>query len=108
MSELRIILTTVASEEDAASLVLNLLEEKLIACGTLIRKARSFYWWQGNIEESVEILLLLKTDEKSADPCVTRLTELHPYEVPEIIVLNPEKVSQPYADWVRESLSKTD
>ena len=104
---LRLILTTF-SEEDAASAVeRQLLEERLIACGTILPGARSLYHWKGKLEESSEVIVLFKTEAEIARRCMERLVELHPYEVPEIIQIDPEEVSTPYADWVRDSLRKS-
>jgi periplasmic divalent cation tolerance protein len=112
LADLRLILTTFSSEEAARAVIRQLLEQKLIACGTLIPGAKSFYHWKGVIEESAEVLVLLKTNETKAPRCMKRLGELHPYEVPEIILLDPEAVTAPYAAWIKESLkeslSKTD
>lgn len=106
--QIRLLLTTLASEEEARKLVRQLLDERLIACGTLIPKAQSLYWWQGKIEESAEVIVMMKTDEMTSLRCRERLAELHPYEVPEIIQVEPEAVAEPYAAWVRETLSKAD
>lgn len=108
MSELSIILTTFPSEEVAASVVRELLKDKLIACGTLLLGARSLYHWKGKVEESAEVVVLLKTNQVRVDHCMERLTELHPYEVPEIVLIDPESVSAPYIAWVNASLMSED
>ena len=100
-----LILTTFGSEEDAANVTRILVEEKLAACGTLFPKARSIYPWKGAIEDTSECVVLLKTAD--ASPLKERLRALHPYETPEIIVLDPADVSEPYARWVGESCSGT-
>jgi periplasmic divalent cation tolerance protein len=103
---LRLILTTFADESEATPLIRTLLEEQLIACGTLLPGARSFYPWKGVVEEASEVVVLFKTDEENAPRCLERLAELHPYEVPEIIELNPLSVSAPYSVWIKETLRK--
>ena len=102
--ELRLLMTTFSEEQAAAAAVRQLLEESLIACGTILPGAHSIYRWQGKIEEASESIVLMKTDLKNATRCMERLQELHPYEVPEILLLNPETVSKPYLSWVREVL----
>lgn len=106
--EIRLILTTFADEAAAESAVRSLLEERLIACGTLIPGARSIYRWKGVVEDSSEVQVLLKTSGEQASRCMARLVQLHPYEVPEIMELEPNAVSVPYAAWIRESLSQDD
>ena len=102
----RLILSSFSDEEAARVVVRQLLEERLIACGTLVPGARSLYWWQGKIEESGEVLTLLKTEAETTARCMDRLAELHPYQVPEIILINPLDVSTPYSAWVNESLKE--
>jgi periplasmic divalent cation tolerance protein len=99
-------LSTFADEVSASSIITLLLEERLIACGTMIPGARSLYRWQEKIEESGETVVLFKTVDELALRFMERLKELHPYELPEIILLRPEQVSSSYEGWVRESLRK--
>jgi periplasmic divalent cation tolerance protein len=106
--QIRLILTTVADEAAAETVVRSLLEERLIACGTLIPGVRSLYRWKGALEDSTEVQVLLKTSAEQASRCMARLEQLHPYEVPEIMELEPNVVSVPYAMWIRESLSQGD
>ena len=106
--ETRVILTTFADEAAAESVVRTLLEERLVACATLIPGVRSLYRWKDGIENSPEIQVLLKTSGEQVSRCMARLEQLHPYEVPGIMELEPNSVSLPYAAWIRESLSQGD
>jgi periplasmic divalent cation tolerance protein len=101
-NEIRLILTTFSDENAAFAVVRSLLDERLIACGTLIPGVRSLYRWKGAIEESSEVQVLLKTSCDRAALCMARLEQLHPYEVPEIMELEPKAVSGPYAEWIRD------
>ncbi len=100
---IRVILTTFSNEADAARVIRQLVEEKLIACGTIVPGARSIYAWEGKIEDTSEAAVFLKTALETAPALERRLASLHPYETPEIIVLNPELVSEKYAHWVVEA-----
>jgi len=102
--DLRLLVSTFANEASASLVVRQLLEEHLIACGTLLSGAKSLYRWEGKIKESSEVIALMKTNQDTMERCMARLQELHPYEVPEIAMLNPEAVSERYADWVRDAL----
>ena len=104
--DVRLLITTFADQEAASAVVRQLLEERLIACGTLLPGALSLYRWEGKIEESSEVIALMKTDQERSTRCMARLKEMHPYDVPEIILLEPEAVSGVYASWVREALEK--
>ncbi len=106
--DVRLLITTFADQEAASATVRQLLEERLIACGTLLPGSISLFRWQGKIEEASEVIVLMKTDQERSARCMERLRELHPYDAPEIILLEPEAVFGPYAAWVREALGKAE
>lgn len=100
----RIVLTTAANPEEAASLARTLVEERLAACATLIPTVESIYHWQGTIESSRETMLLLKTGADQIAALETRLHALHSYQTPEFLVLNVDNGSHPYLAWIDASL----
>ena len=102
MTPLILLMTTFAEEVTAASTIRVLVEERLVACGTMIPKAKSIYSWQGKIEESNEVVVFLKTTQALQSACMDRLKTLHPYEVPEMIVIEPTAVSESYAAWIQK------
>jgi len=102
----RIVLTTVANPDVAARLARTLVEERLAACATLIPGAQSIYRWQGEVETATETLLLIKTGTEQLDRLQARLHALHSYQTPEFLVLAVDAASQPYLDWLQESLRK--
>ncbi|MEM0359244.1 MAG: divalent-cation tolerance protein CutA [Candidatus Hadarchaeales archaeon] len=95
-----ILLTTVDRKEKAEELARRVVEEKLASCVTVLPGAKSFYFWKGKREEAEELLLLMKT--LSPEKLMERLKELHPYEVPELLVLRASAVSEEYLRWARE------
>jgi periplasmic divalent cation tolerance protein len=101
-----IVLTTTASPEEANRLARTLVEERLAACVTLIPGVQSFYRWEGQIEESTETLLLLKTGPELLDALEARLHELHSYQTPEFLVLPVESGSFPYLEWLNANLHR--
>lgn len=104
--ETRLVLSAFPDGNAAEATVRSLLGEQLIACGTMIPGARSLYLWKGSVEESSETVVLFKTSAEKTVRFLERLRELHPYEVPEIVLLEPDQVPPAYEAWVRESLSK--
>jgi periplasmic divalent cation tolerance protein len=94
------VLTTVASDEEAVRFVRELLERRLIACGTLFAGSRSLYRWQGQIADETEVVVLLKTRSARLDSLRTAFTELHPYKVPELLALPVEAGLEKYLDWI--------
>ena len=102
----QIVLTTVATPEEATRIGRTLVEERLAACATLIPAVQSIYHWQGQVETSSETLLLLKTGPDQLPALEDRLHQLHSYQTPEFLVLNVEAGSHPYLDWLQASLRK--
>jgi periplasmic divalent cation tolerance protein len=102
----RIVLTTAANAEEAERLARTLVDERLAACATLVPGIRSIYRWQGQIEESSETMLLIKTTVEQLAQLQTRLHALHSYETPEFLVLGVETGSDGYLDWLRANLGK--
>src|SRR5438876_5830760 len=80
-----VVLTTLATEEDARRLVTALVEERLVACGTLVPGARSIYRWEGELTEEGEVLVVLKTDASKWDALAAAVRARHPYAVPELL-----------------------
>src|ERR1700736_700127 len=100
----RIVLTTTTNPEEARRLGRILVEERLVACATLIPAVESIYRWQGAIETSSETMILLKTTSDQLTALEARLLALHSYETPEFLVLPVEAGSLNYLNWMRANL----
>jgi periplasmic divalent cation tolerance protein len=100
MSDILVILCTFPNPEQARQIGTALVERQLAACVNLIPAVESIYRWQGNLESATETLAIFKTTAAAFPAFEKALSELHPYEVPEIIALSPEGISQPYQAWV--------
>jgi periplasmic divalent cation tolerance protein len=99
-----IVFMTAPNREEAVKIVRILLEEKLIACGNIVDPVSSLFWWQGKIEEEKEILVIMKSNEKLFKKLSERVTELHSYDVPEILALPIVDGSSSYLDWLKGCL----
>jgi periplasmic divalent cation tolerance protein len=95
-----VVLTTVASDEEAVRFVRALLDRRLIACGTLYPAARSLYRWQGKIADEREVAVMLKTRSARLDSLRAAFSELHPYKVPELLAIPVEAGLDKYLDWI--------
>lgn len=95
-----VVLTTVASDEEAVTFVRALLDRRLVACGTLLPGARSLYRWQGKVADEREVVVMLKTRSARLDSLRTAFSELHPYKVPELLALPVEAGLEKYLDWI--------
>jgi periplasmic divalent cation tolerance protein len=77
-----------------------LVEERLAACVNVIPGVSSIYRWKGAVEEAAEVLLVVKTRAARADALAARVRTLHPYELPEVVVLPVRGGSRAYMQWV--------
>jgi periplasmic divalent cation tolerance protein len=105
MTGLRVVFCTFPDADVARRVATQLIEEKLVACVNLLPATESIYRWQGKVETATEVLAILKTVASCLTELEKRLVELHPYEVPEIIALEPAAVSAAYRAWLIESVS---
>lgn len=76
-----------------------LLEEKLLGCANILPQMLSFYMWQGSIEKSTEVVLLLKTTQ-SFEKIESRVSQLHPYETPCILQIPVAAINDSYKKWL--------
>lgn len=91
---------TFASDEEARRIARTLVEERLAACVNILGACRSIYRWQGEVEESEEVSALFKTRADRATALISRLAELHSYDVPAAVVWPISGVAPAYEDWV--------
>ena len=99
MTKVVTIITTVAQGEDAARIAEMLLREKLAACVQEMT-IRSRYRWKDGIQCEPEFLLLVKTAGDRAEAAVTAIRKIHPYELPEIVVLPVVGGLADYMNWI--------
>lgn len=96
--------TTLPPEADATAFARRLVEDRVAACVTVQGPVRSVYRWQGAVEEEPEQLVLIKTTRARAAALRERVVELHPYDVPELIVMPVIDGNAAYLRWVAESM----
>jgi periplasmic divalent cation tolerance protein len=99
-----IALTTLPADHDAIALGRQLVSEELAACVNVLPPMQSVYSWHGTIHEDAERQLVIKTRVERLEALEARLRQLHPYEVPEFVVLPVIDGSTAYLDWVRASV----
>lgn len=96
---------------DAASaevLAHALVAERLAACVNALPGVRSTYRWQGRIETSDEVLLLIKTTHERLPVLIERVQALHPNELPEVVAVEAHGGLDPYLHWVAEQTREDD
>jgi periplasmic divalent cation tolerance protein len=97
-----VIVLTTHPREGAEDLARTLVERHLAACVQVVPGVRSWYRWKGSLEASEEVRLEIKTGSESLPGLEEALAELHPYEVPELLVVPVIGGSPAYLSWVRE------
>ncbi|HEY6405076.1 MAG TPA: divalent-cation tolerance protein CutA [Nitrososphaeraceae archaeon] len=97
-----IIISTFPAEESTVSIVKELLNKKLCACVNLM-KVRSVYHWDNKLEDQEEYLVLFKCTTSTVHDLKSELKRVHPYEVPEIVEIRMNDVSDSYLSWMTES-----
>ena len=97
-----VVLTTTPNIEEAESLARKILKAKLAACVQVLPQMKSFYFWEGEIQNDAEHLLLIKTLEEKFDELKDFIQKNHSYEVPEVVALNAIDVSENYLKWMTD------
>lgn len=100
---IRIVFSTIDKLEHAHRLAGHLVGEKLAACVNIVPEVASVYHWQGTVEQTVENLIMIKTSEDRLEALMSRLKELHTYDLPEIVAVPVETGLPAYLEWVVES-----
>src|SRR6266498_2360681 len=94
-----IVLTTVGADFDAIAIARILVEERLAACVNVLPVMTSVYQWKGKVEQDREQQLAIKTTRSALPALASRLRALHPYELPEFVILDAS-ASEAYGKWV--------
>jgi periplasmic divalent cation tolerance protein len=100
-----VVLVTAPDMKTARKLARAALAARLVACANLISQVESHYWWQGKIERSAEVLLVLKTTNPRLAALEKVIVAEHPYDTPEFVVLPISRGSQRYLDWLGQSVA---
>jgi len=101
-----VVFSTFPNPEKAAEVARTLVSEQLAACVNLLGPVRSIYRWDGAVQDDTETLAVIKTTRQRFEAMRTRLVELHPYEVAEVVAMPVEAGNAPYLDWVVSSTTR--
>ncbi len=105
-SEAIVVLTTAPTIEESETLARKIIESKFAACVQVLPPMKSFYVWDNEIQVDSEYLLLIKTLSVKFSELKEFIQANHSYDVPEIVALAAEKVSESYFDWMKDYLSE--
>jgi periplasmic divalent cation tolerance protein len=104
MTDKIVVLSTCSTAEEAEKIARKLVEERLAACVNVLAGARSFYRWQGAIEDAREWLLVIKSSRGLFDTLRLELEKAHSYEVPEVVAIAVVEGSPNYLNWLEGEL----
>lgn len=91
---------TTANTEEAQSIARTLVSERLAACANVLGPMRSFYWWEGQVQEEGEVALVLKTRRALADAATRRIKALHSYDCPCVVALDIAGGNADFLKWI--------
>lgn len=102
--EFAIILTATNTRESAEKIAQALVERRLAACVNIVAGVESVYRWQEKVESATELLLVIKTAAERHEQVEALVRELHPYDLPECVMVKIERGSAEYLRWVGEGV----
>lgn len=105
-NQIRVVTATCPDRDTAVRLADELVAAELAACAQVGGPITSVYRWKGQVERDEEWILTIKTAATAVDRVVERLTAMHPYDVPEVLVGVVEGGHRPYLDWVRREVDR--
>jgi len=97
-----VVLSAVAAPPDAERIARALVEERVAACVNIVPGVVSVYRWKGVVEKEGELLLVIKTIGERVEQLKARLLQLHPYELPEVVVIPIGGGHGAYLEWIAE------
>jgi periplasmic divalent cation tolerance protein len=105
MEERQFGMAVISSPIEAAEMIAaRIVESRLAACAQVLQPVTSIYWWQGSIHRENERLIFLKTTGDLLPAIRELLSEIHPYEVPELVFLPIQWGSSDYLSWLAENI----
>ena len=104
MTDKIVVLSACASPEEAEVIARGLVEKRLAACVNVLPGVRSLYRWKGVVEDSSEVLLVIKSSRALFNQLRIEIERMHSYEVPEVIAMPVVDGSEPYLEWMAREL----
>ena len=100
----RVVLVTASNLKEARLLASGLLEHHFAACVNLLPGAESHYRWQGKLEQSEEVMMVIKSSAEQFEALAGYIRQHHSYECPEIVAISTHEISPGYRSWWDESM----
>ncbi|NWT00607.1 CUTA protein, partial [Mionectes macconnelli] len=94
------------NEQVAEDVARAIMDKKLAAQVNILPKSSALYFWKGELEESTEILLIVKTRTSKIGELSNYVRSIHPFEIPEIISLPIDQGNPLYLKWIEENVPR--
>ncbi|KAK2911989.1 hypothetical protein Q8A67_004122 [Cirrhinus molitorella] len=100
-----VLLVNCPTEQTARDIGRSIMEKRLAACLNIFPRTTTMYYWKGEIRDTSEILLLLRTKTSLVQRVVAYIKAVHPYDIPEIISFPIDDGSQHYLKWMEDAVT---
>ena len=104
MTDTRIVLTTVGSEQEARRIANALIDQELAACVSIVPKLESIFIWEGKTQESQELMLIIKTTLPAFERVRDAIKKMHSYKRPECLSIAVDDGDRDYLKWIADSV----
>ena len=99
-----LVLTSVGSEQQALTIAEEIMDKELAACVNILPQMRSIYRFKGKVFDDEENLLLIKTTEDNYQEVCTLISQMHTYEIPEIVGIDVDKCQSNVLSWISQNV----
>ncbi|XP_041049748.1 protein CutA homolog [Carcharodon carcharias] len=101
-----VVFVSCPNEQVGKVIARTIIEKKLAACVNILPKVFSMYNWDGEITETTEVLLVIKTKSSKMNKLTEFIRSVHPFEIPEVISLSVDQGNPLYLKWIEETVSE--
>ncbi len=108
MTDACAIFTTCGSEETALTIAAAVVDQGFAACVNILPGIKSYYYYRGGTHLDEEVMLIIKTTKGQFEAVSQTISELHTYEVPEILMFPVEAGSVPFLEWIQQAVTRHD
>ena len=96
---------TAGSKEEAKNIAADLVRSKLAACVNILDNMNSIYFWDGEVQDNQEVVMIAKTTQAHIQKLIEKVKSMHSYECPCIVALPVVDGHQPFLDWIADEVS---
>ena len=97
---IKFVYMTAGSKEEAKKIAIALVTSKLAACVNILDNMNSVYFWNGEVQDDNEVVLIAKTTQAHVPQLIEKVKSLHSYDCPCIVALAVDSGHQPFLDWI--------